>query len=405
MIIRNGGPFDDKQIRQVVPNGAGNTWIGFGSQAHPYPASDQQRLYKFDDTPDADAKPVEVPTRDGVRVRLTGTFYINTAFDGTPEGEKLLRAFDTSFGTRAFTGAEGAARPWEEGGWEIFLNAILQPIIDSNIREVIAEFDCKQLVSSCALVQRGGAAAVDAEEVAGSDNKSNVTRDPGPDQPEPRRGDPVQARAAVLPQHPVLARAGRAAGRAGGDRPGAERVRRGLARAGPGRAGEGRRRRQPRAPARLQRLPGVPADRRHQGAPAEPDRARRGLHVSGAMRAAFVLAVLAVILVLIVVLIVSLVAARRAARAPWALREESDGDAMKVLAVKPGQAPLLVARVPFDSEDFDGQLFEARSEGRARVSALESEELILAAEDLGDAVVREDAADRVRQQVGDATAP
>ena len=88
------------------------------------------------------------------------------------------------------------------------------------------------------------------------------------------------------------------------------------------------------------------------------------------MRAAFVLAVLAVILVLIVVLVVSLVAARRATRSPWALREESEGDAMKVMAVKPGQAPLLVARVPFDSEDFDGQLFEARSEGRARVSAL-----------------------------------
>jgi hypothetical protein len=173
MIIRNGGPFDDKQIRQIVPNGAGNTWIGLFSQAHPYPASDQQRLYKFDDPPDADTKPVEVPTRDGVRVRLTGTFYINTAFDGTAEGERLLRAFDTAFGTRGFTGAEGSARPWEEGGWEIFLNAILQPIIDSNIREVIAEFDCKQLVSSCALVQRGGASAAEAEEV-GDDNRSNV---------------------------------------------------------------------------------------------------------------------------------------------------------------------------------------------------------------------------------------
>ena len=77
---------------------------------------------------------------------------------------------------------------------------------------------------------------------------------------------------------------------------------------------------------------------------------------------------------------------------------------MRVLAVKPGQEPLRVARVPFDAEDFDGQLFEARSEGRARVRALESEELILAAEDLGDAVVGEDAADRVRQQVGDARA-
>jgi hypothetical protein len=173
IVVRNGGPFDDKQIRQVVPNGAGNTWIGFGSEGHPYPASDQQRLYKFDDSPDADAKPVEVPTKDGVRVRLTGTFYINTAFDGTPEGEQLVRRFDTAFGTRGFTGAEGSARPWEEGGWEIFLNAILQPIIDSNIREVIAEFDCKQLVSSCALVQRGGA-EVNAEEVAGTNNRSNV---------------------------------------------------------------------------------------------------------------------------------------------------------------------------------------------------------------------------------------
>ena len=89
-------------------------------------------------------------------MRLTGTFYINTAFDGTPEGEQLLRHSTPRSGRAPSRGADGAARPWEDGGWEIFLNAILQPIIDSNIREVIAEFDCKQLVSSCALVQRGG---------------------------------------------------------------------------------------------------------------------------------------------------------------------------------------------------------------------------------------------------------
>jgi len=181
IVVRNGGPFDDKQIRQVVPNGSGNTWIGFWSQAHPYPASDQQRIYKFDDSPDADAKPVEVPTRDGVRVRLTGTFYINTAFDNTPQGESLVRKFDTAYGTRPFIGHEAgggtlSAKPWEEGGFAVFLNAILQPVIDSNIREVIAEFDCKQLVSSCALVQRGGAENVSAEEVVGNNNKSNVTQ-------------------------------------------------------------------------------------------------------------------------------------------------------------------------------------------------------------------------------------
>jgi len=34
IVVRNGGPFDDKQIRQVVPNGSGNTWVGFFSEAH-----------------------------------------------------------------------------------------------------------------------------------------------------------------------------------------------------------------------------------------------------------------------------------------------------------------------------------------------------------------------------------
>jgi hypothetical protein len=88
------------------------------------------------------------------------------------------------------------------------------------------------------------------------------------------------------------------------------------------------------------------------------------------VKAVVALAIIAVVVVLALVLIVSLVRARRSARAPWALREESDGEAMAVLAVKPGQAPLLVERVPFDVEDFDSRLFEARSEGRARVSAL-----------------------------------
>jgi hypothetical protein len=60
----------------------------------------------------------------------------------------------------------------------------------------------------------------------------------------------------------------------------------------------------------------------------------------------------------------------RSRRAKWELKEHSDGSAMNVLAVKAGQESLVVARVPFDAEDFDGQLFEARSEGRARVSAL-----------------------------------
>jgi len=108
-----------------------------------------------------------------VRIRPTGTFYLNTAFDNGPEGQRLLRDFDTAFGTRAF-GAEGL-KPWQDpDGWSVFLNSVVQPVIDSNVREIIAEFDCRQLVSSCALVQRGGQ-QVSPEEVADANNRSNVT--------------------------------------------------------------------------------------------------------------------------------------------------------------------------------------------------------------------------------------
>lgn len=184
-VVRNGGLFDSKSIRQIIPQGSGNTWAGWASEAHWYPAANQQRVYSFDDDKDADAPPVVVFTKDGVRVRMTGTFYLNTAF-GDPQadpvdakcpkkvgggtGDCLLRAFDTSFGTRSF-GSNGK-KPWEEGGFRPFLNAIMKPVIDSNLREVIAEFDCEELVSSCSLVQRGGEKA----SAKGNDNQSNVTR-------------------------------------------------------------------------------------------------------------------------------------------------------------------------------------------------------------------------------------
>jgi hypothetical protein len=88
------------------------------------------------------------------------------------------------------------------------------------------------------------------------------------------------------------------------------------------------------------------------------------------MRAIVALLLIAIVIMIVLVAIFLAIARRREARAPWDLREESDGEAMRVLAVRPGQEPLEVARVPFADADFDSRLFEARSEGRARVSAL-----------------------------------
>ncbi len=167
-VVRNGGPLDDRNIRSVIPEGSGNTWTGLFSSTRYYPASSQQRFYKFDRGGDADTEPVEVPTADGVRTRLTGTFYLRTAFDNTPRGVDLLQRFDTQFGTRTF----GGLRPYEAEGWSAFLGTIAQPIIDSNLRAVLAEFECRQLVSSCALVQRGGEDG--RVRVEGTNNRANV---------------------------------------------------------------------------------------------------------------------------------------------------------------------------------------------------------------------------------------
>ena len=55
------------------------------------------------------------------------------------------------------------------------------------------------------------------------------------------------------------------------------------------------------------------------------------------MRALVALLLIAIVIMIVLVAIFLAIDRRRAARAPWALREESDGEAMHVLAVRPGQ--------------------------------------------------------------------
>lgn len=87
----------------------------------------------------------------------------------------------------------------------------------------------------------------------------------------------------------------------------------------------------------------------------------------------------AIVLLLIVAAVVVVIvggAVRRAIRrwrekrAPWVMVEDSDGEAVKVLAEKPGDERLLIGYVPFGAADFDARLYEVRAEGREKVYAL-----------------------------------
>lgn len=160
-----GSWFNGHNIKKVVPPGSGSSFTGLGSETHYYPSSSVQRTYTITsdasrgDRPGVDV--VEVPTSDGVRVGLEGAFYFTTAFDGTSNGrgEQLAKDFDNRFGVRTFpvAGSDSELHPWEgTDGWSAFLDTVIRPIIDNDLRRSIAGVSCPQLVSSCALVHNNG---------------------------------------------------------------------------------------------------------------------------------------------------------------------------------------------------------------------------------------------------------
>ena len=179
-VVRNGGPFDNHKVRKVVAPASGLVYTGMWSDVHKYPA--QQRFYTISANPDeGDQRTVDVvhvPTSDGVFVGIEGTLYFTlntdtTGCGGTNSGNLQRRhpscaiaEFDNRFGTRTF----GGEHPYDgDLGWDNFLAQVIRPVIDNNLREQIGNFPCKELISSCALVQNQG----DVRDVSASQGRKN----------------------------------------------------------------------------------------------------------------------------------------------------------------------------------------------------------------------------------------
>lgn len=155
-VVRNGGFFDNTRIRQVIDPGSGRVWTGWWSKVHKYPA--QQRFYTItanrgEGDRGGGVDVVTVPSSDGVNMGIEGVLYFTLNLD-----HDALRRFDDKFGTRKFRAPGGKTYfAWEgDEGWSAFLNQIVRPVIDNNLRSQINSFRCAELVSSCALVQNTG---------------------------------------------------------------------------------------------------------------------------------------------------------------------------------------------------------------------------------------------------------
>jgi regulator of protease activity HflC (stomatin/prohibitin superfamily) len=157
-IVRNGGPLDDRGIRQILMPGQRVTWIGLYSQApREYPAARIVHFYTITgDARRGDRREVDVvhiPTRDGVQVGIEATVF----FHFTGERDiALLRRFDQTFGNRRFpvAGSDKMLRPWDgEAGFGALLDSTFRPVLDNNLRAVVGKFGCAQLIASCALLR------------------------------------------------------------------------------------------------------------------------------------------------------------------------------------------------------------------------------------------------------------
>ena len=175
IVVRNGGPFDDNSIRQVIQPNSSITPTGLFSSDHPYPST--QRNFKVSAAENADSNEViNVPTKDGVLVGVEGTFY----FDVNYTDEDVMRAFDDRFGTRAYPVPGGVSRhAWEgDAGWSAFLEFTLGNLVQNVLRQEIGNVECADLVASCSLAAnpsaRAPAATVDPNAPSGNQTINQV---------------------------------------------------------------------------------------------------------------------------------------------------------------------------------------------------------------------------------------
>lgn len=157
-LVRNGGPFDNTQLQRddtgnpvVVPPGSGLTNVGFASSLRQYPVTN--RYWTIDPDGGDTNQAVDVPTKDGVSVGVSGQFVFTLNTD-----PQVLAAFDEAYGSRTFTDPQGnqvKASDGTDAGFNAFLSAFLPNTVNNALRQEMSKVNCKDVIASCALVQNG----------------------------------------------------------------------------------------------------------------------------------------------------------------------------------------------------------------------------------------------------------
>jgi regulator of protease activity HflC (stomatin/prohibitin superfamily) len=171
-VLRNGG-FANQNVRGFLDPGAGMTYTGLYSTEHIYPA--QQQVYTISADPKQgqtnSSDSINVPSSDGVEITIQGTLYysLNLKHD-------VLGTFDDSYGTQTYVWDGKALHPYDgSDGWNAFINAVVRPTLQNELRTAMSAVSCADVDPACALVKNATNTSVAAVASASSNgNLANI---------------------------------------------------------------------------------------------------------------------------------------------------------------------------------------------------------------------------------------
>lgn len=156
-VVKEGGPFDGRDVKEVRQPGSGPKPIGAFNGHHCLPTTERDSNDVIEEDP-------TFPTRDAVQVIADGQVLFNL----TQDAEKI-EEFYRKYGRRSWGGKD----LWDDQGWINFLRERFQPVVLDTMRQTIGVYDCTQLNNLCQYVQN--AEAVTKGEVEKVDNSQNLT--------------------------------------------------------------------------------------------------------------------------------------------------------------------------------------------------------------------------------------
>ena len=133
--VREGGPFDGRNVTEVRQPGSGPKPIGAFNKQDTLPTTERDLTEEVEN--------ITVPSRDGVDIVVNGQSLFRLTAD-----EKLAREFYLKYGRRKWDGNDLSS----DEGWNAFLRVRLVPILQDTLRQTIGKYDCVQLKNTCVYV-------------------------------------------------------------------------------------------------------------------------------------------------------------------------------------------------------------------------------------------------------------